>query len=140
MSRGVDPDRLVFSDVAPKDEHIRRCQLADLFLDTDFGSAGTGCDLLWAGTPMVSKLGECMHSRIGGSLLKACGLGELVVNTWEEYKELAVRLACESQTLLHYRLMLEEGRENCSLFDTRKWVYNLEHGLLQIVHGLWAVS
>ena len=135
LARGVDPSRLIFSEIVPKDEHIRRCQLADLVLDTPFCGVCTGADVLWAGTPMISRLGEGMQERVGSSLLRASGLSDLVVNNWDEYRELAVKLACESQTLLHYRLLLEEGRETSPLFDTKKWVYNLEHGLLQIVHG-----
>lgn len=32
--RGVQPDQIIFTDVAMKGEHIRRSALADLFLDT----------------------------------------------------------------------------------------------------------
>jgi len=32
--RGVQPDQIIFTDVAMKHEHIRRSALADLFLDT----------------------------------------------------------------------------------------------------------
>jgi hypothetical protein len=32
--RGVQPDQIIFTDVAMKHEHIRRSSLADLFLDT----------------------------------------------------------------------------------------------------------
>lgn len=67
--------------------------------------------------------------------LTACGLKELVVQTWAEYKDLAVKLAMDDQTLLAHRLNLEMGRETCDLFNTQQWVYNLEHGILQIVHG-----
>jgi hypothetical protein len=33
-ARGVSPDQIIFTDVAMKHEHIRRSELADLFLDT----------------------------------------------------------------------------------------------------------
>lgn len=33
-AQGVRPDQIVFTDVAVKNEHIRRSALADLFLDT----------------------------------------------------------------------------------------------------------
>ena len=33
-ARGVDPNRLIFTDVAPKPQHIARSGLADVFLDT----------------------------------------------------------------------------------------------------------
>lgn len=33
-AQGVRPDQIIFTDVAMKNEHIRRSALADLFLDT----------------------------------------------------------------------------------------------------------
>ena len=33
-AQGVQPDQIIFTDVAMKNEHIRRSALADLFLDT----------------------------------------------------------------------------------------------------------
>lgn len=33
-AQGVKPDQIIFTDVATKNEHIRRCALADLCLDT----------------------------------------------------------------------------------------------------------
>lgn len=33
-AQGVQPDQIVFTDVAMKNEHIRRSSLADLCLDT----------------------------------------------------------------------------------------------------------
>ncbi|GMI46216.1 hypothetical protein TrCOL_g1466 [Triparma columacea] len=131
---GLEPGRIVFSDVVPKEEHIKRCKLVDLFLDTEFCGVTTSCDILWSGTPMISKVGEAMHQRVGGSLLKACGLDDLVCETWDDYKALAVKLAMDTEMLLEYIKMLDGGRETNDLFDTQKWVYNLEHGILQIVH------
>ena len=47
---GVDPSRLIFSNVAPKEEHVRRGQLADICLDTPLCNGHTtGMDVLWAG-------------------------------------------------------------------------------------------
>jgi protein O-GlcNAc transferase len=34
VAQGVQPDQIIFTDVAVKGEHIRRSGLADLFLDT----------------------------------------------------------------------------------------------------------
>lgn len=33
-AQGVRPEQIIFTDVAAKNEHIRRSELADLFLDT----------------------------------------------------------------------------------------------------------
>ncbi len=47
--RGIREDQIVFSDVAAKDEHIKRGYLADLFLDTPVCNAHTtACDILYA--------------------------------------------------------------------------------------------
>lgn len=53
--RGIDSKRVVFSNVAAKEEHVRRGQLADLCLDTPLCNGHTtGMDILWTGTPMVT--------------------------------------------------------------------------------------
>lgn len=80
--RGIPDDRLHFTDVAPKEEHIKRGCLADLFLDTPCCNAHTtGCDILWSGTPMLTLVGEKMATRVAASLLHAGGLEELITHT-----------------------------------------------------------
>lgn len=52
---GIDANRVIFSNVAAKEEHVRRGQLADVCLDTPLCNGHTtGMDVLWAGTPMVT--------------------------------------------------------------------------------------
>ena len=52
---GIPAHRIIFSNVAPKEEHVRRGQLADVCLDTPLCNGHTtGMDVLWAGTPMVT--------------------------------------------------------------------------------------
>ncbi|KAJ6379945.1 hypothetical protein OIU76_016577 [Salix suchowensis] len=53
VAQGVQPDQIIFTDVAMKQEHIRRSALADLFLDL-CNAHTTGTDILWAGLPMVT--------------------------------------------------------------------------------------
>lgn len=79
-ANGIAKHRIHFTDVAPKDEHLRRGYLADLFLDTPVCNAHTtGCDILWGGTPLLTMPGKKMASRVAASLLNAAGLNELVV-------------------------------------------------------------
>jgi len=40
-NRGVDPNRIIFTDVANKPVHIRRSGLGDIFLDTPLCNAHT---------------------------------------------------------------------------------------------------
>lgn len=80
--RGVQSDQIIFTDVAMKNEHIRRSALADLFLDSPLCNAHTtGTDILWAGLPMVTLPLEKMATRVAGSLCLATGVGdEMIVN------------------------------------------------------------
>ena len=129
--RGVRESQIIFSDVVSKEEHIKRGFLADLFLDTpNYNAHTTGTDILWSGTPMLTLIGEKMVSRVSASLLKAIGLDELITSSLEEYEQLAVSLAEDSEKLFAMRRHIENNRETCALFDTTRWVRNLENGLL----------
>ena len=47
---GLDPSRVIFSNVAAKEEHVRRGRLADICLDTPLCNGHTtSMDVLWAG-------------------------------------------------------------------------------------------
>ena len=85
----IREDRLIFSDVAPREEHIQRGYLADLFLDTTLCNAHTtAVDILWSGTPMITLPGEKMAARVAASLLTAAGLADqLVVKSLEGEKK-----------------------------------------------------
>jgi len=71
-----------------------------------------------------------MASRVASSLLRAANLDELIVSTLDEYEELAVALATDLDKLYLLRRRLEDGRLSCPLFDTQRWVRNLETGLV----------
>ncbi len=59
QAMGLTPGRILFSNVAAKEEHVRRGQLADVCLDTPLCNGHTtGMDVLWAGTPMVTLPGK----------------------------------------------------------------------------------
>ncbi|CEG49920.1 probable udp-n-acetylglucosamine--peptide n-acetylglucosaminyltransferase sec-like [Plasmopara halstedii] len=133
-ARGIfDDSRLLFTDVAPKDEHLKRGYLADLFLDTpECNAHTTGCDILWGGTPMITMPQDRMATRVAASLLRAANLSELITTSLEEYEELAVALATDRKRLATLRRRLETERLTCPLFDTKRWVRNLEIGYSMI--------
>lgn len=90
---GVPTARVIFSPVAPKEEHVRRGRLADLCLDTPLCNGHTtGMDVLWAGTPVLTLPLETLASRVAASQLYALGFPELVAASRQEYEDIAVRL------------------------------------------------
>ena len=51
----VESNRIIFTDKTPKHEHVNRCYLADLSLDTPFTNGHTTtCDVLWSGCPVLT--------------------------------------------------------------------------------------
>lgn len=70
LERGIDAGRVIFSNVAAKEEHVRRGQLADVCLDTPLCNGHTtGMDILWTGTPMITLPLETLASRVASSQL-----------------------------------------------------------------------
>lgn len=134
ISQGVQPDQIIFTDVAMKHEHIRRSALADLFLDSPLCNAHTtGTDILWAGLPMVTLPLEKMATRVAGSLCLATGLGdEMIVNSMKEYEDRAVSLALNRPKLEALTNKLKSVRMTCPLFDTARWVKNLERSYFKM--------
>ncbi|PSC71029.1 putative UDP-N-acetylglucosamine-peptide N-acetylglucosaminyltransferase SEC [Micractinium conductrix] len=133
-ARGVDPARVIFTDVAAKPLHIRRSGVADLFLDTPLCNAHTtGCDVLWGGCPMVTLPLERFASRVAASLCHATGLGEeMVVSSQQEYEERAVELGLDAAKRASLRARLASTRLTCPLFDTAGWVADFERTLLRM--------
>ena len=131
-------ERIIFTDVAPRDLHVRRAALADVFLDTPLVNAHTtACDVLWAGVPIVTRPLRRMASRVCASLVRAAGLeNELVARSEEEYVEIAVRLGLGDEGArerARLRAFLLETRETTSaLFDVDRWVRDFERLLLAL--------
>lgn len=131
--RGIDPARLIFAEKLPIQNHLARFRHADLFLDClVHGAVVTAADALWAGLPLLTVLGDTFTSRAAASLVTAAGLPELVVSDLAEYEELAVRLTQSPSELDALRRKLSEGRDTSPLFDTGRFVRNLELALAEM--------
>ncbi|MBC7768635.1 MAG: tetratricopeptide repeat protein [Phycisphaerales bacterium] len=125
--RGVDPARIVFAKPAPLSEHLARHRLADLFLDTfNYNAHTTASDALWAGLPLVTKLGQSFAARVAGSLLTAIDMAMLVTDTAESYERLAFELATDPARLGAIRQRLHANRGAAPLFDTDLFARHIE--------------
>lgn len=143
--------RIIFTDVAPKHQHIARARICDLFLDTpECNAHTTAADVLWSGTPLLTfpRYEYKMCSRMAASILRGAlprnaegdGAAEELITTSDEmYEEQGVELASElvysinegtigfgEGRLVDIRKLLYESRWTSALFDTRRWVQDLE--------------
>jgi protein O-GlcNAc transferase len=131
--QGLDDSRLVMSGRVPVEEHLARVGLADLFIDTyPCGSGATANDVLWMGLPLLSLAGGTMVSRMAGSLLNAVGAPELVTHSYAEYEQKAVYLATHLDELAAIRNRMKDARATCPLFDTKRFVRNLDRGFEEV--------
>ncbi|KAH8700634.1 UDP-N-acetylglucosaminyltransferase [Talaromyces proteolyticus] len=141
--------RIMFTDVAPKQAHIARAQVVDLFLDTpECNAHTTAADILWSGTPMLTfprykyKMCSRMASSILSSALPDSEAGqqarkELIAISDEDYRDKANRLCQDLRfdpsghgqgtgRLISLRKLLFTTRWQSKLFNTRRWVSDLE--------------
>lgn len=143
-------NRIVFTDVAPKQQHISRARVCDIFLDTpECNAHTTAADVLWSSTPLLtlSRYQYKMCSRMAASILKGAlpkgpegdrAAEELIATDEAEYEDLAIKLASSlsystakgfgegSGRLSELRRLLWRSKWSCALFDTRRWVRDLE--------------
>ena len=125
--RKIDPKRIIFAKRMSMTNHFARHKCADLFIDTfPYGAHTTCSDSLWAGLPIVTLMGKSFASRVGGSLLNAINLEELITITEKEYEKLIMELANNSYRLKEIRNKLHKNRFTKPLFDTKLYTKNIE--------------
>jgi predicted O-linked N-acetylglucosamine transferase (SPINDLY family) len=124
---GIAPERVIFARRMASPEHLARQRLADLFLDSfHYNAHTTASDALWAGLPVLTRIGNTFAARVAASLLRAAGLPELVTQSTEEYEALALALAADPARLQAIRQQLAATRDSCALFDTPRFTRGLE--------------
>jgi predicted O-linked N-acetylglucosamine transferase (SPINDLY family) len=133
-ARGVNPERLIRALRLPLlSEHLARHRAADLFLDTlPFNAHTTASDALWAGLPVLTRIGESLAARVAASLLRALGLEELITSSEADYEEQAVALASDPLRLAQIRQQLAAARLSAPLFDTERFTRYMESAYLQM--------
>ena len=126
--RGISSERVVFAEKIAQSKHLGRHRLADLFLDTfNVNAHTTTSDALWAGLPVVTKMGRGFAARVAGSLLGAVGLPELITETAGDYEALILALATDPHRLAVIRQKLAANRLSAPLFDTELFIRHLEN-------------
>jgi protein O-GlcNAc transferase len=124
---GIAGGRLIEAKRLGRDQHLKRFQLADLFLDTLWHNAHTmAADALWQGLPVLTCAGPHWSSRLAASLLQAVGMPELIASTLQEYAVLALRLAQDRDQLAALRCKLIAAHASASLFKPETTVRHLE--------------
>src|SRR5205823_2847424 len=84
------------------------------------------------GLPVITCAGETFASRVGGSLLRAVGLPELVTRDLADYERLALELATQPTLLAAIRSRLSRNLPASPLFDSERYRKNIEAAYLMM--------
>ena len=124
---GINEDRLIFAEHVSNEEHLKRTQLADLFLDTlPYNAHTTGSDALKMGLPLLTCIGNSFASRVAASILNAVNLPELITTTQDDYESLAIELASNPQKIKIIKDKLINNLTKAPLYDTPLYTRHLE--------------
>lgn len=139
--QNIDSSRIIFSDVEPKEDHMRRIQLADVYLDTPSCNGRTTClDVIWAGLPIVTLPGESFASRAAASQLTTLGLKKTIAANEEDYVQIATNLGLHKTILKKIKLKLWTLRTESNLFVCKSYVEELEKVYRNMWINYWAES
>ncbi|VVC42312.1 O-GlcNAc transferase, C-terminal [Cinara cedri] len=125
---GIDPVRIIFSNIALKAEHLRRIQLAYVYLDTPFYNGYNSClDALWAGTPIVTLSGDTFVARMTTSQLTVINCTELIALTEVDYTKIAIQLEKHTYLLDQIKQQIWQLKTTSVLFDCKSYCNELEN-------------
>ena len=125
--KGVDPSRIIFAKKLKVQDHLKRLELADLFLDTfPYTAHTTASDAIRMNLPLITIQGETFASRVASSLLKQVGMDNLIVSNSTEYEDLAVKIGKDKNYIENIKKDLSKHKKITTLFDSKKYTKNLE--------------
>ena len=123
----ISADRIIFASSIEHSDHLKRLNLADLFLDTfPYNAHTTGSDAFRMGLPMITLKGKSFASRVLASILNTNGLNELVTEDLKDYVNLAIKLGSDKNFYLNLKKKVQEKSFNSVLFDNIKFTRDLE--------------
>ncbi len=124
-----DPNKVKFLKFLSPEEHLARHKLIDLYLDTfNYNGHTSSIDALYTGVPVLTKIGNSFTSRVCASILKSIKMVSLIANNEKEYLDFALEIAKNKTTFNKIKLDLKNNFKTTALFDTEKYVKNLEKG------------
>ena len=134
IKRNIDPKRLIFAHNLPLNEHLSRHTLGDLALDTfNYNGHTTTSDALWAGLPVLTKIGESFAARVSASILTSIGLPELITYSEKEYEEKALNIATNPNELIRLKSKLNRSIKTSSLYNSKLFTKDLETTYMELI-------
>ena len=131
---GVDPSRLRFLPM-DSNEYVHRAnlQIADVVLDTyPYNGATTTLETLWAGVPLVTRVGKQFAARNSYAFLMNVGVTEGIAWTDEEYIDWGVKFGQDEKLRSQVAWKLKKSRHTSPLWDAKQFTLDMENAYKQM--------
>jgi predicted O-linked N-acetylglucosamine transferase (SPINDLY family) len=131
-AQGIAEANVTCPGSSPRHEHLRAFAEIDISLDTFPQNGGISTwESLYAGVPVVAKLGNGASSRAGGSIVAAAGLGEWVADDDDGYAAIACKYAAQPDYLAKLRADLPAQIAASSAGNVEIYASRVEAGYRQ---------
>jgi predicted O-linked N-acetylglucosamine transferase (SPINDLY family) len=127
-------ERLKFLPMMP-DEYTHRAnlQIADVVLDTyPYNGATTTLETLWAGVPLVTRVGQQFSARNSYAFMMNVGVTEGIAWTDKEYVEWGIRFGHDEQLRQQVAWKLKQSRHTSPLWNTKQFTREMENAYRQM--------
>jgi predicted O-linked N-acetylglucosamine transferase (SPINDLY family) len=132
---GVASERIRFLPRSPNEyTHRANIQIADVVLDTyPYNGATTTLETLWAGIPLVTRVGQQFAARNSYAFLMNVGVTEGIAWTDEEYVEWGVRLGQDESLRQQISWKLKQSRHTSPLWNAKQFTSDMENAYRQML-------
>ncbi|MCK1388112.1 tetratricopeptide repeat protein [Bradyrhizobium sp. 21] len=132
VAQGIAEENVICMGSTPRHEHLRAFANVDISLDTFPQNGGISTwESLYAGVPVVAKLGNGSSSRAGGSIVAAVGLDDWVAEDDEGYAAIACKYAAQPAHLAKLRADLPAQIANSPAGNVEIYTRRVEAGYRQ---------
>ncbi|MGB0671374.1 MAG: hypothetical protein ACPGNT_07740 [Rhodospirillales bacterium] len=101
---GVARDRVDLIGSSDRLAHMKAMSAVDIALDPiPHGGGVTTFETLWQGVPVLTLRGQSIPGRVSAAIATACGLGDWVADSAEDYIALAKRKSADDKALADLR-------------------------------------
>ena len=137
LGNGLPKDRTDVIPSRPYSDYLASYRDIDIALDSyPYNGGATSLDAVFMGVPVVTLTGKSMVSRGGVTVLRNLGLPDLIAQTPEQYVQIAVELANDSERLRMLHGELRNRTLASPLTDAPALARELEKAYLQMWEGL----
>jgi predicted O-linked N-acetylglucosamine transferase (SPINDLY family) len=125
---GIPENRLeLYSWLPGKEEHMELYNSIDIGLDPfPYNGTTTTCEALWMGVPVITMFGNLHAGRVGASIMTHANLENLIAMGTDEYVNMAVKYANNTDYLVKLRNELRSKILRSALCDNNAFAKNIE--------------